>query len=80
MSKQTDSRFAAGAEIALYARIIKVKDKDEWWVFSLTDPEIHYIVTADGTCTCKDFFHRRLKCKHIWGVEIRHTVVQEVRI
>ncbi len=32
-----------------------------------------YVVTLDPTnpsCTCPDFEHRKVKCKHIWGVEL----------
>ena len=75
----TMTRFGQGAKIALYGRIVKVKDKQEWWVSSMTKPSTHYIVKDDGSCTCPDYQFRGLECKHAIAVEIRYSVVQEVK-
>jgi predicted nucleic acid-binding Zn finger protein len=73
------TRFGHGAKIALYGRIVKVKDKQQWWVYSETKPEQFYVVNEDGSCTCPDFQFRGGECKHAIAVEIRYSVVQEVK-
>jgi hypothetical protein len=76
---QMMTRFGQGARIALYGRIVKVHDKQQWWVFSETKPEKFYVVKEDGSCTCKDYKFRGGECKHAIAVEIRYSVVQEVK-
>jgi predicted nucleic acid-binding Zn finger protein len=73
------SRFGQGAKIALYGRIIKVKDKQEWRVFSMTKPGKQYVVKEDGSCNCPDFQFRGITCKHAYGVELKYSVLREVR-
>ena len=72
-------RFADGAKIALYGRIVKVSGKQEWFVFSETNPEKHYVVKEDGSCSCPDFQFRGAMCKHAYGVDIRFSVMRTVR-
>ena len=76
---ETATRFGHGAKIALYGRIVKVKDENVWWVFSETKPGQYYIVKEDGSCTCPDFNFRGGECKHAIAVELRESVVQEVK-
>lgn len=76
---KTVTRFGQGAKIALYGRIVKVHDKQEWWVFSMTNPEKHYVVKEDGSCNCPDFMFRGAMCKHAYGVDIRYSVVRTTR-
>ena len=73
------TRFGQAAQIALYAKMIKVKDEDAWWVYSLTNPLKHYVVTADGSCTCPDYHWRGGECKHALGLRLRFTVMHEIR-
>ena len=73
------TRFGHGAQIALYGKIVKVHDKDQWWVFSESKPWVYYVVNGDGSCTCPDFQYRGGECKHAIAVELRYSVVQEVR-
>jgi predicted nucleic acid-binding Zn finger protein len=76
---ETMTRFGHGAKIALYGRIVKVKDENVWWVFSETNPERHYVVKSDGSCTCPSFKYRGGECKHAIAVELRESVVTEVK-
>ena len=76
---QIAKRFAEGAKIALYGRIVKVKDKQEWWVSSMTKSSTHYIVKEDGSCTCPDYMFRGVQCKHVIAVDIRFSVMRTVR-
>jgi predicted nucleic acid-binding Zn finger protein len=73
---QTATRFAQGAKIALYGRIVKVEGKQEWWVFSESKPEVHYVVKEDGSCSCPDFQFRGATCKHAYAVDIRFSVMR----
>lgn len=77
---QEATRFAQGAKIALYGRIVKVKDKQEWRVFSMTHPNQEpYTVKEDGSCNCPDYQFRGAMCKHAYGVDIRYSVMRTVR-
>ena len=76
---QSLTRFAEGVKVALYSRIIKVKGKQEWWVYSLTKAGKFYIVKGDGSCTCPDYKFRGLQCKHALGVDLRFSVMHEIR-
>ena len=76
---QEATRFAQGAKIALYGRIVKVADKQEWWVFSMTEADKFYVVKEDGSCSCPDFQFRGAMCKHAYGVDIRYSVMRTVR-
>lgn len=76
---QTATRFGQGAKIALYGRIVKVHNKQQWWVFSETKPGQFYVVSEDGSCSCPDFQFRGIQCKHVYAVELRYSVVQEVK-
>ena len=76
---QDVTRFGQGAKIALYGRIVKVADKQEWFVFSESNPEKHYVVKEDGSCSCPDFQFRGAMCKHAYGVDIRFSVMRTVR-
>ena len=76
---QDVTRFGQGAKIALYGRIVKVKDKQQWWVYSMTKPEQFYIVSEDGSCTCPDYKFRGVQCKHAIGCDIRFSVMRTVR-
>ena len=71
------TRFGQAARIALYGRIDKVAE-GEWDVYSMTSSG-KYIVKEDGSCTCPDFKFRGGQCKHALGVELRFSVVQEVK-
>ena len=71
--KQT-TRLERGAEIALYGKIIKVKNQDVWWVWSRTKPDVHYEVTEDGICTCPDHKYRGVTCEHFWAVVAKDGV------
>jgi predicted nucleic acid-binding Zn finger protein len=76
---QTMTRFGQGAKIALYGRIVKVHDKTEWWVFSETKPEKFYVVKDDGSCSCPDYQYRGVQCKHAIAVDIRYSVMHEIK-
>ena len=76
---QIAKRFAEGAKIALYGRIVKVKDKQQWWVYSMTKPEQFYIVSEDGSCTCPDYKFRGVQCKHAIACDVRYSVMRTVR-
>ena len=76
---ETATRFGHGAKIALYGRIVKKRDENVWWVFSETKPGVFYIVKGDGSCTCPDFQYRGIQCKHSLAVELKNSVVQEVK-
>lgn len=76
---QEMTRFAEGVKIALWGRIIKVKDKQEWWVYSMRIAGKHYVVKEDGSCDCPSFQYHGPMCKHAWGVEVKYSVLREVR-
>ena len=76
---QTATRFGQGAKIALYGKIVKVKDKAQWWVFSETKEGKFYVVSEDGSCSCPDYQFRGIQCKHAIAVDIRYSVVRTVR-
>ena len=76
----TMTRFGQGAKIALYGRIVKVEGKQEWFVFSMTDPNQEpYVVKEDGSCSCKDYRFRGVECKHAMAVDIRYSIMRTVR-
>ena len=67
------------AQKSLYGQIDKVAE-GEWEVYSMTSSRKKYIVKEDGSCTCPDFKFRGGQCKHALSVELRYSVVQEVRL
>jgi hypothetical protein len=76
---ETITRFGQGARIALYGRIVKVQDKRQWWVFSESKPGKFYIVRDDGSCNCPDYQFRGIQCKHAYAVDIRYSVMREIK-
>jgi predicted nucleic acid-binding Zn finger protein len=73
---QQATRFGQGAKIALYGRIVKVHDKPEWWVYSMTKEGKFYVVKEDGSCNCPDFMYRGATCKHAYSIMFKYSVIQ----
>jgi transposase len=65
-------RKQKGFEIANHAKI--TSQNGIWLVPSKSHPDKNYIVTlglGKSTCTCEDYRHSTLPCKHIFAVQFR---------
>ena len=71
-SRFTQIRKQKGFEIANKSKIIS--QNGVWLVPSQTHPDKNHIITlglVKSTCTCEDYQHSALPCKHIFAVQIR---------
>ena len=69
-----DARQERGAILARDRRVKKVEGVT-WLVPSQNRNDGAYVVnTLAGTCSCPDHEARRVKCKHLWAVELSQTV------
>ena len=78
---QTMTREERGKLIAEKANQIMRLD-DRFYRVASQSRDLMYEVTKQKTggwlCTCLDFVHRNVQCKHIWTVQISQAVRQEV--
>jgi hypothetical protein len=78
MEKQKEtSRLEQGANIALYGRIVKYKDENEWLVQSEYNKQIYFKVKQDGSCECEDSVIG-YRCKHYWAVKAKSLIPRAV--
>ena len=69
-----DTRQEKGLALAKDKRVRHVSGPS-WAVPSQSNDVKAYLVNAtEATCSCPDFELRRLKCKHLWAVEMVRTV------
>src|SRR5438046_2224722 len=78
-TREQDAREQRGLEIAAKAKLQRSEHGDRWFVPSQSGRTgmqaggSYYIVKPDPAspqCNCPDFEMRKLRCKHIYAVEI----------
>src|SRR5215213_10336322 len=75
-TQQVSERETKALEIA--DRLKLVRNANNIWIVPSQSGPKQYTVTADPEtlhCTCPDFEHRQLRCKHIYAVE--YTIQRE---
>ena len=81
MIPQLESRQTRGAEIARMPGQVRRLDESAYKVQSQRGEWSYDVESTENgwTCTCPDQVYRRVKCKHIWAVELSKKLRKEVR-
>jgi putative transposase len=80
LDSKTNPRQTRGSEIATKDDQIRRVSSTRYFVKSQSGHGSYKVLNRGlgWTCTCPDFFHREVKCKHIWAVELSNRLRQKV--
>jgi SWIM zinc finger len=75
------ARIERAAAIVLLRRVIPdPKYVDSVLVESESQPDTYHSVGPNtGTCSCRDFQHRGLRCKHLWSLRLLRAILNSGR-